>query len=77
MGSLIAQELTLGHPEKVNKLILYGSTCGGKQATPPTPAILKDFHIRKSRDTEEYVLCSKYKGSRRFAISKEMDPGKS
>jgi pimeloyl-ACP methyl ester carboxylesterase len=45
LGSLTAQELTLGHPEKVNKLILYASSCGGKQATPPTPAILKDFAI--------------------------------
>jgi pimeloyl-ACP methyl ester carboxylesterase len=45
LGSLIAQDLTLGHPEKVNKLILYASSCGGKQATPPTPRILKDFAI--------------------------------
>ncbi|HEY6536023.1 MAG TPA: alpha/beta hydrolase [Candidatus Nitrosocosmicus sp.] len=45
LGSMTAQELTLGHPEKVNKLILYASSCGGKHATPPTPAILKDFAI--------------------------------
>jgi pimeloyl-ACP methyl ester carboxylesterase len=45
LGSLTAQELTLGHPEKVNKLILHASSCGGKQATPPTPATLKDFAI--------------------------------
>jgi len=45
LGSLTAQELTLGHPEKVNKLILYASSCGGKEATLPTPAILKDFAI--------------------------------
>ena len=45
LGSLTAQELTLGHPEKVKKLILYASSCGGKQATLPTPAILKDFAI--------------------------------
>jgi pimeloyl-ACP methyl ester carboxylesterase len=45
LGSLIAQELTLGHPDKINKLILYASSCGGKQATPPIPAILKDFAI--------------------------------
>ena len=42
VGSLIAQELTLGHLEKVNKLILYGSSCGEQV---PTPAKLKDFAI--------------------------------
>ena len=30
LGSLIAQELTITHPEKVNKLVLYGSSCGGR-----------------------------------------------
>src|ERR671921_18028 len=29
MASFIAQELTLTHPEKVNRLILYGASCGG------------------------------------------------
>ena len=29
MGSYIAQELALMHPDKVNNLILYGSNCGG------------------------------------------------
>lgn len=28
-GGYIAQELTLMHPQKVNKLILYGTDCGG------------------------------------------------
>src|SRR5918997_5829795 len=30
MASFIAQELTLMHPEKVNRLILYGASCGGQ-----------------------------------------------
>jgi pimeloyl-ACP methyl ester carboxylesterase len=29
-GGHIAQELALMHPQKVNKLILYGTDCGGK-----------------------------------------------
>lgn len=29
MGGMIAQELALNYPEKVNKLILTGTTCGG------------------------------------------------
>lgn len=37
VGSLMAQELTLMHPEKVNKLILYASDCGGKESVSPSP----------------------------------------
>src|SRR5215207_1774475 len=35
MGGFIAQELTLLHPDKVNRLIIYSSTCGGKETLPP------------------------------------------
>jgi pimeloyl-ACP methyl ester carboxylesterase len=31
MGSFVAQQLTLTHPEKVNRLILHGASCGGKE----------------------------------------------
>ena len=37
-GGYVAQELTLMHPQKVNKLILYGTDCGGK-ATVLSPQI--------------------------------------
>lgn len=37
-GGYIAQELTLMHPQKVNKLILYGTDCGGN-ATILSPKI--------------------------------------
>jgi pimeloyl-ACP methyl ester carboxylesterase len=37
MGTFVAQELTLGSPEKVDKLILYAGTPGGKEALPPAP----------------------------------------
>jgi pimeloyl-ACP methyl ester carboxylesterase len=33
MGSFIAQESTLSNPEKVDKLILYASLCGGNVKT--------------------------------------------
>ncbi|HET7148443.1 MAG TPA: alpha/beta hydrolase [Candidatus Nitrosopolaris sp.] len=35
MGGYIAQELTLMHPQKVNKLILYATSCGGNKTLPP------------------------------------------
>jgi pimeloyl-ACP methyl ester carboxylesterase len=41
MGSSVAQELALLHPEKVNKLILYGASCDGKEGALPSPQILK------------------------------------
>ena len=34
MASFIAQEITLMHPEKVNRLILYGASCGGQEGIP-------------------------------------------
>jgi pimeloyl-ACP methyl ester carboxylesterase len=37
MGTCVAQELTLSYPEKVDKLILYAGTPGGKEALPPAP----------------------------------------
>ena len=41
MGSFIAQQLTVTHPEKVNRLLLIGSTCGGKESIPQSPENLK------------------------------------
>jgi pimeloyl-ACP methyl ester carboxylesterase len=41
MGSLVAQELTVMHPEKVTRLVLYGASCGGKQGIPQSPQFVK------------------------------------
>ena len=45
LGGFVAQELALTHPQKVNKLILYATNCGGKAAIPPqiSPAALKSM----------------------------------
>ena len=43
MGSYIAQELALMHPDKVNNLILYGSNCGGDKAIPSMSQLMETF----------------------------------
>jgi pimeloyl-ACP methyl ester carboxylesterase len=41
MGTYIAQELALRHPEKVDKLVLYAADCGGKEAVMPSDEVLQ------------------------------------
>jgi pimeloyl-ACP methyl ester carboxylesterase len=41
LGSIIAQAFTISHPEKVSRLILVSSTCGGKEGIPKPAEFLK------------------------------------
>ena len=41
LGSWLAQQLTIMHPDKVNSLILVASSCGGKDHTPKPPELIK------------------------------------
>ena len=41
MGGMIAQELALSYPEKVGKLILCSTTCGGPKSVPPSEKALE------------------------------------
>lgn len=45
LGGFVAQELALLHPEKVNRLILIASGCGGNQTIPPqiSPQVFKSM----------------------------------
>jgi pimeloyl-ACP methyl ester carboxylesterase len=43
MGSFIAQELALNHPDKVDKLVLYAGNCGGSQAVQPSQEVLEEL----------------------------------
>ena len=43
MGGMVAQELALFHPDKVGKLTIYASTCGGNETRPPSPEAMKVF----------------------------------
>jgi pimeloyl-ACP methyl ester carboxylesterase len=58
MASFIAQELTLLHPEKVNRLILYGASCGGKENVPQSPEVVKilsDFVNNRPQNRERVL----------------------
>jgi pimeloyl-ACP methyl ester carboxylesterase len=41
LGSYIAQQVTMMYPDKVNSLVLAGSSCGGKDHTPKPPEFIK------------------------------------
>ena len=41
LGSWIAEQLTITYPEKVSRLILVGSSCGGKDLIPKPPEFLR------------------------------------
>ena len=43
MGGMIAQQLTLNNPGKVDDLIIYASNCGGNQSFAPNPEIIKQL----------------------------------
>jgi pimeloyl-ACP methyl ester carboxylesterase len=58
MGSFIAQEITLTHPEKVNRLVLYGATCGGQESIPQSPEVvraLSDVVNNPTHDVETFL----------------------
>ncbi len=41
MGGMIAQEVAINYPQKVEKLILWGTACGGRKSVPPDLAAYK------------------------------------
>jgi pimeloyl-ACP methyl ester carboxylesterase len=58
MGSFVAQKLVLNHPQKVNRLVLYGASCGGAENVPQTPQVIKalsDFVNNKTTDEGSFL----------------------
>src|SRR5436190_20315650 len=40
-ADVLGFSMALLHPEKVNRLILYGASCGGKENIPQSPEVVK------------------------------------
>ncbi len=64
MGGFIAEELALNHPEKVERVILYATSCGGKEAIFPSPDVLKNItdstgSPKEQHDRFAYMMFSK------------------
>jgi pimeloyl-ACP methyl ester carboxylesterase len=51
LGSLVAQELALMRPDKIASLVLYGSSCGGKDSILPIPEVMQAFDALYNRST--------------------------
>jgi pimeloyl-ACP methyl ester carboxylesterase len=46
------------HPEKVNRLIVYGASCGGQESIPQSPEVVKalsDFVNNRTQDVETFL----------------------
>jgi pimeloyl-ACP methyl ester carboxylesterase len=41
LGSLVAQELSLNYPQKVDRLVLHGTSCGGNETVSPSEQTAK------------------------------------
>ena len=55
MGGMIAQELAINYPEKVEKLVLCSTTCGGAKSLPPSQEVLDVLTADASRLSAEEV----------------------
>lgn len=67
MGGMIAQELALKYPEKVDKLVLGCTNCGGEQSVPPSREVLQTMMDRSGgvegicKRTIEVMLPKEYR----------------
>jgi pimeloyl-ACP methyl ester carboxylesterase len=58
MASFIAQQLTLTYPERVNRLMLYGASCGGQEGIPQRPEVtrtISDFVNNRSQNADAFL----------------------
>jgi pimeloyl-ACP methyl ester carboxylesterase len=55
LGGFIAQELTLANPDRVERLVLAGTSFGGPTSIPPTPEALAVFFLDRTMDPMELI----------------------
>ncbi|MFP3869441.1 MAG: alpha/beta fold hydrolase [Syntrophobacteria bacterium] len=55
MGGMIAQALTLRHPDRVAALVLGCTHCGGTERIPPAPEVIQQFAANEGLTAEEIV----------------------
>jgi len=58
MGSFVAQQLAITSPERVNKLILYGASCGGQEGIPQSSKVINaisDFVNNRTIDESAFL----------------------
>jgi len=54
-GGFVAQKFALNYPERLNKLILACTSCGGKNHVAPAPEVLAAFAPNKNFNTSERI----------------------
>lgn len=56
MGGMIAQELVLNHPDKVDKLLLLSTYCGGSEAVDPSDEVLEKLNLDRNSLSDEEII---------------------
>jgi len=56
MGGMIAQEIALEYPERVGRLVLLCTHCGGSEQVPPTPEVQAALTPDRKPLTQEEII---------------------